>query len=287
MRFTTRIATFAAAAALIGCAHSPHSAAPSTAGAPAADSVTIALWRMDEQSGTRLADGGPLRLTGIAGRAVQHPFGRFGNALGFELSIDSFALVPYHAGLESPKLLTVEAWVYPTAYGNFADTPIAGRWTEEANQQSWIFTLAGRRLNITLPGQGARYHLTLFPDVVAGRLMFAYQPAAASPPRAYVSTRTVEINRWTHVAAVFDGQVVRFYLDGELDSQFASLGAIRASEAPLLIGNYFDLRSLTGFEGDLHPDPADPSAYYAFQGKIDELRLSNAARQSFPTRAPH
>jgi len=285
MRFAMWLATFAVTTALIGCAHAPDSGTPSTTGAPPADSVTIALWRLDEQAGTRVADAGPLRLTGIAGRAAQHPFGRFGNALGFEPSIDSFALVPFNPALESPKALTLEAWIYPTAYGNFEDTPIAGRWTEEANKQSWLFTLAGRRLDI--PGQGPRYHLTLFPDVLAGRLMFAYLPAAASPPRAYVSTRTVELNRWTHVAVVFDGQVVRFYLDGELDSQFASLGAIRGSEAPLLIANYFDLRSLTGFEGDLHPDLADPTAYYAFQGKIDELRLSNAARQSFPSRAPH
>jgi len=241
---------------------------------------------MDEQAGTRVADAGPLRLTGIAGRAVQHPFGRFGNALGFELSIDSFALVPYSPALESPKTLTLEAWIYPTAYGNYEDTPIAGRWTEEANKQSWLFTLAGRRFGTDSPGQGPRYHLTLFPDVLAGRLMFAYQPAAASPPRVYVSTRTVEVNRWTHVAVVFDGQVVRFYLDGELDSQFASLGAIRTSDAPILIGNYFDVRQLTGFGGDLSPDVLNDTPYYAFQGRIDELRLSKTARETFPTRAP-
>jgi hypothetical protein len=183
--------------------------------------------------------------------------------------------------------MTVEAWIQPTAYGTFEDTPIAGRWTEEANKQSWLFSLAGRRLGADLPSLGPRYHVSLFPDVLAGRLLFAYQPSAASPPRAYVSTRTVELNRWTHVAVVFDGQVVRFYLDGELDSQFASLGAIRTSEAPILIGNYFDLRSLTAFGGDLHPDVSDPTPYYVFQGRIDELRLSKAARQTFPTRVPH
>ena len=275
----------AALAVLVGCAHTP-SGGPSTSGAPAADSVTIALWRMDEQAGTRVADSGPSQLTGITGRSVQHPFGRFGNALGFELSLDSFVLVPFNAALESPKALTVEAWINPSQYGNFEDTPIAGRWTEEANKQSWLFTLAGRRLGTDLP-QSPRYHAMLFPDVLAGRLMFAYQPAAASPPRAYVSTRTVELNRWTHVAVVFDGEVARFCLDGELDSQFASLGTIRASDAPVLMGNYFDQRSLTGFGGDLHPDLIDQTPYYAFQGKIDEVRLSRAARQTFPTRAPH
>lgn len=285
MRFS-RFLWSAAFVLSVGCAHAPPGGQPSS-GAPQPDSITIALWRMDEQASTRVADSGPFRLTGATGRAVQHPFGRFGNALGFEPSIDSFAIVPYNPVLESSNALTVEAWVHPTVYGTYEDTPIVGRWTEEANKQSWLFTIAGRRLGVDLPGPAPKYHATLFPDVLAGRLLFAYQPAAASPPRAYVSTRTVELNRWTHVAVVFDGEVVRLYLDGELDSQFASLGAIRVSEAPILIGNYFDLRSLTGFGGDLHPDLTDPTAYYAFQGRIDEIRLSKAARQSFPTRAPH
>jgi hypothetical protein len=271
---------------IVGCAHVTPGAPPSSSGAPDVDSVTVALWRMDEQAGTKVGDSGPFRLTGTTGRAVQHPFGRFGSALGFEQSLDSFALVPFNPELETPGAMTLEAWIFPTAYGLYEDTPIAARWSEEANQQSWIFGIAGRRLGANL-GQGPRYHATLFPDVLAGRLLFAYQPQAASPPHAYVSTRTIELERWTHVAVVFDGKVVRFYLDGELDSQFASLGSIRASQAPLLIGNYFDLRTLTGFGGDLHPNVADPTAYYAYEGRIDEVRLSNSARASFPTRAPH
>src|SRR5439155_25819366 len=185
-------------------------------------------------SGTRVADAGPFRLAGTAGRAIEHPFGRFGSALGFSLSLDSFALVPYNPELETNEAMTVEAWIYPTAFGLYEDTPIAGRWTEEANQQSWLFSIAGRRLGADTPGQNGQtpgFHLSLFPDALAGKLLFAYQPAAAGPPRVYVSTRSLEVERWTHVAVVFDGQVVRFYVDGELDSQFASLGRIRSSQA--------------------------------------------------------
>ena len=268
-----------------GCAHVATRGTTPT-GAPAVDSVTVSLWHMDEQAGTRVGDAGPFRIEGTAGRSVQHPFGRFGGALGFELSLDSFVLVPFNPEVETGSAITVEAWIFPTAFGSYEDTPIAARWTEEANKQSWILSLAGRRLGADFPGQGPRYHVTLFPDIVAGKLLFAYQPEAASPPRAYVSTLPVELDRWTHVAVVFDGQVVRIYLDGQLDSQFASLGRIRTSTAPLLIGNYFDLRSLTGFGGDLHPDLVDSTPYYAFQGRIDELRLSKAARTDFPTRAP-
>ena len=283
-RWLVPLAMIAALAA--GCAHAPAGSRPSTTGAPEADSVTVALWRMDEPSGTRVGDSGPFRLTGATGRAVQRPFGRFGNALGLERSLDSFALIPFDPQLELPAPITIEAWLFPTAYGNSEDTPIAARWSDEANQQSWILSLAGRRLGAGIPGQGPGRHATLFPDILAGRLLFAYQPAAASPPRAYTSTRVVELNRWTHVAVVYDGAVVRIFLDGDLDAQFASPGAIRPTQAPVLIGNSFDTRALTGFEGDLHPELADPTPYYAFQGRIDELRISRAARATFPTKSP-
>jgi hypothetical protein len=269
-----------------GCAHAPAGSISATSGAPEADSTTVALWRMDEASGTRMGDSGPFRMTGATGRVVQRPFGRFGNALGLEPSIDSFAFVPYNPELDLAGAMTVEAWIFPTAYGNSEDTPIAARWSDEANQQSWILSLAGRRLGAGVTGQGPGRHAMLFPDVLARRLQFAYQPAAASPPRVYTSTRVVELGRWTHVAVTYDGGVVRIFLNGELDAQFASPGEIRSTQAPLLIGNSFDPRALTGFEGDLHPELGDPTPFYAFQGRIDELRLSRAARTDFPTRAP-
>jgi hypothetical protein len=275
-----------AACVLAGCAHAPAGSRISTGAAPDVDSVTVALWRMDEASGTRLTDSGPFRLNGVAGRTAQHPFGRFGNALGLELSLDSFGWVAFNPEMDLPAAMTIEAWIFPTAFGSYEDTPIAARWTEDASQQSWIFSLAGRRLGADIPGQGPRYHATLFPDIVAGHLLFAYQPAAASPPRTYSSTRTLELDRWTHVAVSFDGAVVRIWINGDLDAQFASRAAIRSSQAPLLIGNYFDPRTLTGFEGDLHPEIVDPTPYYAFQGRIDELRLSRSARADFPTPAP-
>ena len=263
---------------LVGCAHAP---AGTTGSAPVADSATVALWHMDEPSGTHLVDTGRFHLDATAGRDVTRPFGRFNGGLGFQSSLDSFAFTPFAPPLDTPNALTIEAWLYPLDFGFYEDTPIVARWTEEANKQSWIFTIAGRRA-ITGPG----FHRGLFPDAGAGRLMFAYQPATAGPPRAYYSTSMLETERWTHVAVTFDGNVVCFYIDGELNAQFASTGAIRSSDAPILIGNYFDVRLLSGIGGDLHPETLDQTAYYAYQGRMDELRISNVARQSFPSRAP-
>jgi hypothetical protein len=267
-----------------GCAHAPASSGAGN-GAPRPDSVTVALWHMDEAAGTRITDSGRSRLDGIAGRDVTRPFGRFNGGLGFSSSLDSFVFAPFDPAMEPAGGLSIEAWLYPTAFGSAEDTPIVARWTEEANKQSWIFSIAGSRI-YQPTSQGTGFHATLFPDVEAGKLLFAYQPSTAGLPRAYVSTRALALQRWTHVAVTFDGLLVRFYIDGDLDSQFASRGSIRSSTAPYLIGNYFDVRLLTGFGGDLHPETLDPTAFYAYQGSMDELRISRVARQDFPAPAP-
>mgnify|MGYP001224167379 FL=1 len=81
----------------------------------------------------------------------------------------------------------------------------------------------------------------------------------------------------------FDGSVVRLFIDGRLDAQYATRGRIQPSRTPLLIGNYFDTRRLSNFSGELRMEPGgDENPYYAFEGLIDELRISNAARTEFP-----
>jgi hypothetical protein len=94
----------------------------------------------------------------------------------------------------------------------------------------------------------------------------------------------IELQRWTHVAVTFDGQVVSFFVNGQPDGTFATTGRIRTSQAPLLVGNFFDTRFLTDFGGDLRQGPTtDTAPWYAFDGGIDELRISRAARTEFPT----
>jgi len=287
--FPARAAAAIAWVALLatGCAHSP----PGTTGAhrpgersgPFADSVTAALWRLDETGGQRVADAGPFRLEGSAGIDTRTDFGRIRGARVFSRSIDSFVFVPFNPVLESARGLTVEAWIYLNAYGQYEDTPIAVRWTERGDEQSWMFSVLG--LN-TLPPfaalAGPGYHQAFIQQGQRGQLMFVFQPEEAGPPRAFLSSVAIPLEKWTHVAATFDGGLVRFYIDGLLDSQFATVGAIRSTKAALLMGNYFDPRWLSDFGGDLRVAPGyDANPYYAFEGLIDELRISNVARAEF------
>jgi hypothetical protein len=252
---------------------------------PRADSVTVGLWRMDETHGTDVVDAGLMRLHGGAGIDTPPDFGRFGSARRFQRTIESFVFVPFHSSMNVAGSFTVEAWVRPDAVGQYEDTPWAARWTQEANQQSWLFGMAGQRLLppiARLPSPG--FHLDLVTERLPGHVLFAFQPEEAGPPRAFFSTRPIEMERWTHVAVSYDGLIIRFFVNGLLEAQYASRGSIRPTTAPLLIGNYFDPRRLSGFGGDLRVDPGgDRNPYYAFEGLIDELRISNVARSDFPT----
>jgi hypothetical protein len=281
------------AIAAFGCAHAPRGAASSSASAGIVpDSLTLGLWRMDETGGTRVADSGPYRLEGHAGIDTRTDFGRVRGARLFTRSIDSFVYVPYSSLLDSPDELTVEAWIYLNAYGQYEDTPIAARWTEQANEQSWMFSVLGLDIRppfAALPGPG--FHEGLVAHGVRveaasqstrGELMFVFQPGDASAPRSYFSTRRLPLEKWTHVAVSFDGSVVRMWVDGDLDAQYAARGRIRQSRADLVIGNYLDSRWLSDFSGDLRITNApDSNPYYAFDGFIDELRISSAARADF------
>jgi hypothetical protein len=255
-----------------------------------ADSVTVALWRMDETGGTQAADAGRSRLDAVAGPDTRTIFGRFRGARLFTRSVNSFLYVPYSPLLDSQSALSIEAWVAPNAYTPYEDSPIAIRWSPTTAEHSWMFSIVGSNLNARLrpaefgAGTGPGSHQEFVQNVRVGRLLFVFQPEDAGAPRSFTSLSVIELQRWTHVAVTFDGQVVSFFVNGQPDGTFATAGRIRASQAPLLVGNYFDPRFLSDFGGDLRQGPtAETTPWYAFDGGIDELRISRAARTEFPT----
>jgi hypothetical protein len=285
LRAAFRLTGAAALASLLSCAGTApgtatRRAARAVTRAPEPDSITAGVWHFDETGGTRAADAGPFRLDGTVGVDTRTDFGRMRSARRFVRSVESFMFVPYSPALEQGSGLTVEAWVYVDAYGRYEDTPIAGRWTPLANEQSWLFSIVGERLEppyVSLASPG--YHRDLVQSAQRGQLLFAFQPEPASLPFVYTTASPIEIGRWTHVGVTYDGSVVRFFIDGRRESQYASVGAIRRTRAPLVVGNSLDPRAFSDFAGDLRVDAlADRNPYYAFEGLIDELRVSTAAR---------
>lgn len=81
----------------------------------------------------------------------------------------------------------------------------------------------------------------------------------------------LEVNQWTHLAGVFDGQEVRVYVNGKLVGATPARGARTLRNLPFLIGADVD--------GNGNPTSS-------FFGEIDEVRLSTAARYTGPSFSP-
>jgi hypothetical protein len=250
--------------------------------APVVDSATVALWHLDENGGTRAADSGPANLDGTAGDDTRTEFGRYRSARLFERSVDSWVIVPYAPALEGHPGFTIEAWVRVDSVATWELQVIAARWSPVPNQQAWVFGVSGRNLappDVPLSPGWFRSLVGLAPPQ---RLVFGYQPRLAGAARGFFSTIELPLGRWVHVAASLDGEVVRLFVQGQLDAQFQTTGPIRPTEAPLLLGSAFDPRHLTSFGGDLRMDPnAGITVYYPLVGALDEVRLSSVARARF------
>lgn len=279
----------AALLVLAGCAHHDASTKngfapeppPLPAEQPLADSVTVGLWHFDDRSGPRVQDAGPFRMTGVAGPDSRVEFGRYKSARSFTATVQSFVVVPYNPVMESPRGFTVEAWIYLNDISTYELSAIAMRWSPTLDEQSWVLGVAGRNLAATsTPSPG------WFDEVVGasftGRLVFAFRPETAKSLQRFSSTATLPMNRWVHVAATVDGEIVKIFIDGRLDVQVAVSTGIKRSEAPLVIGNALDPRHLTDLSGELKQDLTNgPLPWYALNGLVDELRLSNVARKAF------
>jgi MSHA biogenesis protein MshQ len=138
--------------------------------------------------------------------------------------------------------ITIEAWIRHNL------TLQWGSWYGFLNHKGWI---DGYRL--------------VFPD---NSLNVAFQlPGQTHDLR---STGTVSAGEWHHVAATYDGATMRIFIDGLPDA--ASLAksdnilSVPPPENEVWIGH-----------GD---QPADQPWAYAWEGQIDEVRISSAARSA-------
>lgn len=279
------LAVLAALALLAGAtgAKSERKRAPKVAPrAPAVDSVTTALWSLDENGGPLVADSGPFRLRGTAGPDSRTDFGRYRSARLFTRTQQSFVVVPHNPEMDVSGPFTIEAWVNVTSWAPYELQVVAARWSPVPGEQSWVLGVSGLKQKYPIVPAGPGLFESAVLDVPAARLVFVMLPAQAATATGFASVGSLPLGRWVHVAATVDGSVVRLYLDGRMDSQYATRQTVRASLAPLVIGSFVDDRRLSEQSGHLQIDgTSDWSGFYGFDGAIDEVRLSSAARLRF------
>ena len=99
-----------------------------------------------------------------------------------------------------------------------------------------------------------------------GSVLLHFWPGGAK--KVYARTRPcLEVGLWQHVAFTYDKETVRIYVDGAEKAGRAAPGKLAAGMPSAVVGQDTDQR---------------PGSIRGVYGCIDELRISNVARTSFP-----
>ncbi len=126
--------------------------------------------------------------------------------------------------------VSAAAWVYPTADSQFRS--IVNQW----------YAMDSFQLGIV---NGNYFFSVAVPD------------PNETWGKHYMVETPVTLNSWAHVAGVYDGSVIKIYVNGVLRASIPASGTLQQSTRPITIGN--------------HPSPN------GFKGKIDEVRLYQQA----------
>jgi hypothetical protein len=171
-------------------AAAPADASPvATDAAPAADAALppipnlVALWRMDEGTGTVARDSSPAGNSGTLVRPTGMDWGsgRPGMGTALQLTGTSWLSVPPSSSYDADGGLTLSAWVF---------------WSKA--------TSAAQVIMSRQRGIGLRNALWL--GLESNRLHFSIEDEGVNVP--------MPAGRWVHVAGTYDGAKVVIYLDG-------------------------------------------------------------------------
>jgi len=228
------------------------------------DTGTIVLMHLDETTGSTAHDSAPNPIfndgtLGIGGTTffddrssdtiIPHPV--FNRSLGgFNASNGMQIVIPHTADLNCTRAITLEAWVYPTAWGGANRTII-----EKISHPNDPYPLS------------SAYTLGFWYTQLQGTVTTANNHGVYTRLHDYM----VPKNEWTHIAMSYDMDLwplVRLYLNGQEVSDDDIIAAsatngvtIYQNTGPLLIGAW------------------KTSGGPWYSGYIDEVRVSNVGRE--------
>ncbi len=160
----------------------------------------VYVWHFDEGQGKETKDS----TAGIVGTIegdVKWAEGISGKCLEFsgEAGAAQYVEVAHSDEMDIDEQITMAAWIYPDPL------PTGG--------QENKFTIVHKNT----------YYMQLEPgDGEASKISYYFYDA--TPPGYHLSDGTVKAGEWTHVAVVWDGIDVSFYINGEKDSSIAQTG---------------------------------------------------------------
>jgi fibronectin type 3 domain-containing protein len=166
----------------------------------------VAAYGFDENTGTSTADQSGNGNTGSLSGTVWASSGKFGSALSFNGS-SARVNVADSASLRLTSGMTLEAWVRPTALGDWR--------------------------TVILKERSGFYAYALYASTDSNRPSGHVYTTA---DRELRGPSALPVNTWTHLAATYNGSTLALYVNGVQTASQAATGAITANTAPLRIG---------------------------------------------------
>jgi hypothetical protein len=194
---------------------------------PTAPGGLVAAYGFNEGSGALAADASGNGHTGTLAGAAWEAAGKYGGALSFN-GTTAMVTVADAAGLDLTSAFTLEAWVKP----------------DNAPLTDW------RTILLKENGGGLAY--ALYANDAAQRPRVEISAGLSAPGGAGLPAA------WTHVAGTYDGEMLRFHVNGVQASSVPSSATVAASSGALRIGG----NSVWG---------------EWFDGSIDEVRIYSRA----------
>ncbi len=170
----------------------------------------VAAYGFDEPSGTGVTDASGRGNAGtIAGGAVRTTAtSKFGGAITFD-GVNDLITVPDANSLDLTNAMTLEAWVRPTASGNYRTVML------KETTGNLVYALYA---SSAFGGSGVQ------------------RPSAWIFAEGLGPTTALPVNTWSHIATTYDRTNWRFYVNGVQVATRAYAPAIQTSTGALRIG---------------------------------------------------
>jgi methionine-rich copper-binding protein CopC len=186
----------------------------------------VGAYSFDEGSGTILHDTSGSGNNGTITNATWSTAGKFGDALSFTGSLNSWVTIANSSSLDLTTGMTLEAWVDPTSL----NSPDAG----------WAAAIAKEHQNSGNDISYGLYAANGTGTPPAGHILVGNTDYGAQ------GTSVLPLKTWTFLSATYDGTTLKTYINGTQVGSTTIKGSIFTTTDPLRIGGDWDSEMFTG-----------------------------------------